>query len=895
MAYRARSSQSYARDRRRGFNPPILPDVSEKMLREGERTIRSKADAFQAEIKNREDISDKMRENWQLERRSEAEAFNFEMDVAEAHRNAELQHYQTAIDDVKVRQAEWERKKETRDAIVEMIPQAIQAYGQFDQARGVAMEKEHHRILSTMQLTEKEKYHLAFVNKKSDDFEQLVIKVLNRERDNGRIGDREYSYLSNLSGRRSLVAQRWHIKNTAPAAIQKYLTSHDNTPVSMNDGTSMTLAGARLRGTPSDVEWILKHHQSNFISEKYGVESGDKKSHLLLNDTFTPAWNKLAETHKTISAANSRHRTYNESAAAATTGYANALTDENPGIAIAQEIQVQTGGDRKLYSVNKDILGGTAVQIMQFSKGAANGEVFNRLKDGTIKINGKDMPIPTFLGPEWWGEIENAYITRLTEQNKANEARVKAIQGGADNKLREMLASNGHLTNDQLMLFARNEYTENGVQTTEFFKNVQSLEKYTGDLIDSKLEGLYKYDEYGLNYLYLTSGQFPKWAIDKYEKHTYNGPNSVDKNYRDKGYQEIRNKVADHAKNLVQSDQLKQEVINISRKGVLRAKENFRLNIGNYATPTEAFDAAVKDEIDLILADKDIYSLAKDSNNKLKYAEGGFVHERTPINPNLRYAEYELEAREKGGDFLLDGKFHDDDIRALELVRIGKPMPGFISKLDMVYKDYSPSELANIILNRYGKKPIYTPGIGGLAALIPKEGGSKNLLTNKPSLSKTELCLNKFSKIGQTKPLILEACKRSKAVTKSENNGYDYYEVNGVQTELPENLTAEAYVNLGRDNPDDQAELGPYLFTFSDILNGINKGWILSNEILGEEQLDILQLESIYDRTSKLHVNGREIPGVGHSWLETNKAFKFDFGGNKNFDESKLVSFLGGR
>ena len=113
MAYRARSSQSYARDRRRGFNPPILPDVSEKMLREGERTIRSKADAFQAEIDNRNQILNRKKENRQLERRSEAEAFDFAMEVEHLHGQAELQHYKTAINDVKVRQAEWERNKET--------------------------------------------------------------------------------------------------------------------------------------------------------------------------------------------------------------------------------------------------------------------------------------------------------------------------------------------------------------------------------------------------------------------------------------------------------------------------------------------------------------------------------------------------------------------------------------------------------------------------------------------------------------------------------------------------------------------------------------------------------------------------------------------------------------
>ena len=225
-------------------------------------------------------------------------------------------------------------------------------------------------------------------------------------------------------------------------------------------------------------------------------------------------------------------------------------------------------------------------------------------------------------------------------------------------------------------------------------------------------------------------------------------------------------------------------------------------------------------------------------------------------------------------------------------MRLGGEMPGFLGNLDVAYPTLSPHQIANIFLDRAGKKPIQAPGMAGLAPWIPQEGGIRKMLTHHPGLSKTERCLSKFPQ-GKDKPLILKACQSKKAVNKSEDP-YTYFEVNGVQTELPENFTADAYVNQGRDNPDDQAEVGAYLFKFSDILNAINKGWILPNEILGEEQLDRIQLESIYDRTSKLNVNGQEIPGVGHSWLPTkaNKALKFDFG--DEFDQAKLIPLFGG-
>ena len=893
MAYRARSSQSYARDRRRGFNPPILPDVSEKMLREGERTIRSKADAFQAEIKNREDISDKMRENWQLERRSEAEAFDFKMGVEDAYRDAELQHYRTAINDVKVKQAEWERNKETRDAIVEMIPQAIQAYGQFDQARVAAMEKETKRVMTMFPGTADEKKQLLFAGQHTGKTQQKVREILDRPHIAQHIAPEQRKYLENLSGRRLLLAQQWHVRNTAGPAFQKFLAENITRTFPQEDGTSHTLTSLKNNGTLTQFNSAIKELERDFISSTYG-----DKSHILLNEELKPIIDKVVGDYRKVVASNQRERITQTVAEGDLLESVTALTGHeytDVGEAVKASLNIMAGGNREFIAEKKDQMINAYNALAGVPNSAVTREVWERARNSTLNLNGQPVPFETFFANQNLAGVNRQLDIREAAEYEARQDRIKAYNGSALDNWSERVRTQGLQTEEQKAIYEYNTWISKGLAVPDGWKSIRSVEKAQELFEESRLDGLYE-SENGITWQELTSGGYTKRAIDKWGKFTVNGPESLDEKYRKGRLFAFGQKIKSHAGNLVADDQITGEVKDIITLAEKRIKENYRLNIGKFNTNQEAFDHAVQTEEALLKADDDIYELLKHPDGKLKFVGGGFKRLKQNVNPNLRADEYLDKARTEPERFLLNGTLHDDDLRALEMMRLGGEMPGFLGNLDVAYPNLSPHEIANIFLDRAGKKPIQAPGMAGLAPWLPQEGGIKRLVTNKPNLSKTERCLSKFPQ-GKDKPLILKACQSKKAVNKSEKDPYAYYEVNGVQTELPENFTADAYVNQGRDNPDDQAELGAYLFNFSDILNAINKGWILPNEILGEEQLDRIQLESIYDRTSKLNVNGQEIPGVGHSELPTkgNKKLKVDLGGNNNFDESKLVSFLGGR
>lgn len=885
MAYRARSSQSYARDRRRGFNPPILPDVSEKMLREGERTIRSKADAFQAEIDNRNQILNRKKENRQLERRSDAEAFDFKMEVEHLHGQAELQHYKTAINDVKVRQAEWERNKETRDAIVEMVPKAIQAYGQFDQAREVAIERETKRIYATAGLSKEDWDHWLFTVRKTGEVEEKAKGWINSKN----LSTEQTKYLQNISGRRLLNIQRYHVRNTGTAQVLNKIASDPTRVFDLGDGTSATLESVLNNGDPSQLSQIKKTFQTELINDTFG----DKASVLLKQELSEQINKTFADFEKTV-ASNDRDRTYKQAAEGDLLEALVAITNQNVesiGEGLKTSLNIMSGGDRELIAEQKDKLINAAVAAAKVENGAFTRERWENLRNSSININGNEVPFETFFSNQDIAGIERSFVERENAAYEARQEKLKAYNGAALGNWSNRVATQGLQTEEQKAIYEHQTWTSKGLPVPDGWKGYKTVEQVQKTFEEAELTGLYE-SENGITWQSLTSGRYSKRAIDKWGKFSVNGPESLDEKYRKGSLFAFGQKIKGHAGEIVGDDQIKGEVKDIITLAEKRIKDNYRLNIGKFPTNQEAWDHAVQTEEALLKADDDIYERIKHPDGKLKFKNGGFTRLKQGINPNLRADEYLDKARTEPERFLLDGTLHDDDLRALEMMRLGGEMPGFLGNLDVAYPNLSPHEIANIFLDRAGKKPIQAPGMAGLAPWLPQEGGIKRLVTNKPNLSKTERCLSKFPQ-GKDKPLILKACQSKKAVNKSEDP-YTYYEVNGVQTELPNAFTAEAYVNLGRDNPDDQAELGAYLFNFSDILNAINKGWILPNEILGEEQLDRIQLESIYDRTGKFHVNGQEIPGVGHSWLPTkaNKALKFDFG--DEFDQAKLIPLFGG-
>ena len=885
MAYRARSSQSYARDRRRGFNPPILPDVSEKMLREGERTIRSKADAFQAEIDNRNQILNRKKENRQLERRSDAEAFDFAMEVEHLHGQAELQHYKTAINDVKVRQAEWERNKETRDAIVEMVPKAIQAYGQFNQAREEAIERETKRIYATAGLSKEDWDHWLFTVRKTGEVQEKAQGWINSKN----LSTEQTKYLQNLSGRRLLNIQRYHVRNTGTAQVLNKIASDPTRVFDLGDGTSATLESVLNNGDPSQLSQIKKTFQTELINDTFG----DKASVLLKQELSEQINKTFADFEKTV-ASNDRDRTYKQAAEGDLLEALVAITNQdlgNIGEGLKTSLNIMAGGDRELIAEQKDKLINAAVAAAKVENGAFTRERWENLRNSSININGNEVPFETFFSNQDIAGIERSFVERENAAYEARQEKLKAYNGAALGNWSNRVATQGLQTEEQKAIYEHQTWTSKGLPVPDGWKGYKTVEQVQETFEEAELTGLYN-SENGITWQSLTSGRYSKRAIDKWGKFSVNGPESLDEKYRKGSLFAFGQKIKGHAGNLVSDDNITGQVKDIITESEKRIKDNYRLNIGKFPTNKDAWDHAVKTEEDLLKADDDIYELLKHPDGKLKFVGGGFKRLKQNVNPNLRADEYLDKARTEPERFLLDGTLHDDDLRALEMMRLGGEMPGFLGNLDVAYPNLSPHEIANIFLDRAGKKPIQAPGMAGLAPWLPQEGGIKRMVTNKPNLSKTERCLSKFPQ-GKDKPLILRACQSKKAVNKSEDP-YTYFEVNGVQTELPENFTADAYVNQGRDNPDDQAEVGAYLFNFSDILNAINKGWILPNEILGEEQLDRIQLESIYDRTSKLHVNGQEIPGVGHSWLPTkaNKALKFDFG--DEFDQAKLIPLFGG-
>ena len=88
--------------------------------------------------------------------------------------------------------------------------------------------------------------------------------------------------------------------------------------------------------------------------------------------------------------------------------------------------------------------------------------------------------------------------------------------------------------------------------------------------------------------------------------------------------------------------------------------------------------------MDLIKADSDIYELVKGYDGKTKLSGGVFKIESQRVTYQARHGEYINKIMEDD-KFILNGKIHDDDIHAIDQVRLGNAMPGIVQKLSLIH------------------------------------------------------------------------------------------------------------------------------------------------------------------------------------------------------------------
>ena len=133
------SFRGYARGSNKGFNPLRIPDTSQRILRESERTLQGMREVQRSEINNRREMLGALRENAATEERMHKEHGDMQMQFAKAYKEAELQPIKVQLQDIKNRKEISKLKraeqKEAWDDIKELVPKAFKTFGSIQDER----------------------------------------------------------------------------------------------------------------------------------------------------------------------------------------------------------------------------------------------------------------------------------------------------------------------------------------------------------------------------------------------------------------------------------------------------------------------------------------------------------------------------------------------------------------------------------------------------------------------------------------------------------------------------------------------------------------------------------------------------------------------------------------
>ena len=86
--------------RRKGFSPVQVPNYSQKILAESERTIRGMRDVQQQDIRNRDEYLSTLKDNQRKQQFQDNKNEDLRETFARSYLDAELQHLKTKIKDV---------------------------------------------------------------------------------------------------------------------------------------------------------------------------------------------------------------------------------------------------------------------------------------------------------------------------------------------------------------------------------------------------------------------------------------------------------------------------------------------------------------------------------------------------------------------------------------------------------------------------------------------------------------------------------------------------------------------------------------------------------------------------------------------------------------------------
>ena len=866
--------QFRGRIRRKGYNPVQVPDQSQKILNEADRTLRGMQQVQQADLENRQAYLNALKDNQRKEEIVRDKNFNLQTEFAKAYRDAELQHYQTRINDVKTKELENQQWQELRD----LIPKAIQSIGTIANQRDEHLRAVGTEIATRWGLTPEELNFFKHAGQNIDWADAGMNRVKMRLEAAGAPPE-VLEKVMNLSGRKLLGAMEYSVSNYGKNSYPTYINEKRNQVI---PGLNKSLADMEADEGgihASEYRVGLRYHEGQFLAAfKKGENAYDDA---FLAKHLRPWMDKkhdelMASQHVRDKAAyksiDQKRKVDNLGAKIFGDGAAN------PGGGLLEWWNSESGGlASERGRVRRESFNLLAAMA---TSGELSQEQWNQIRNTEVKVGDK----LTTIGKQWSDEtsvVNAAFTQRFKAENEAHNARTKnfdvKMQQGVFQSHREM----GRRLNPTEIAALKEDYSNNNIKPGTWltdYENQNVLEREVGQALITQrnIEGT-------LTMAHLYSGVYPPELMTKEnEKLTIDHPGSVKStNYVSSVKQAI---AASINKVLPDADKRSSQVEIMSGRAENRLRENVRDAIigGKYNSVQEAWEQEAKNLSNEIKAQEGEWAVKTVGGQPVYGPDGGFLHLEKAQQWDVAGAEYAKKALVDRNWISIQGSVKPEHLEELDKWEVGpKEIPSWVFKLDSIYLNKDPYEIMNTILRANGSKTVIEPP-GGARAVNYVHPAVKKLLTNKPSLAKTSrgmaITTSMMNKESNSFEPMLDLIKPKETVNADEaNNGFDAMNYSGKAgmttgtdtfgkpiTEMPisevMNLQDRGSIN----------GVGAYQFTPQDINHFVRSGQLSPDEIFDESVQKRLAITKIWEDAGIFMTTGTNeqvaIDGLGQQW-----------------------------
>ena len=255
--------------RRKGFNPIQVPNQSQKILAEGERTIRGMRDVQQAQIRNREEFLDVTKENQRKVQYQNEKNEDLRKQFARSYLDAELQHLKTKIKDVSPGGGDY-MNMQNREKLKELIPKAIETFGQVQEFRlQRATEKATALGSANVFRSQKEIQAFRYANQNIGWAQEAMNKVIDRAE---AIDPKLAAHIRGLGGMDLLATSNLFLAEQGKNGFSNWFNNEGGAELKHPE-TGYTLAVLRSKG---DTEGARS--QVNYLEGVFKQQFGQYKS-----------------------------------------------------------------------------------------------------------------------------------------------------------------------------------------------------------------------------------------------------------------------------------------------------------------------------------------------------------------------------------------------------------------------------------------------------------------------------------------------------------------------------------------------------------------------------------------------------------------------------------------